>query len=46
MVLEYLPTFTPKMAQFCKYSSTMEHLGIERINSSATYFGHVYPLLK
>ena len=25
MVLEYLPTFTPKMAQFCRcaYSSTM-----------------------
>ena len=28
-----------------KYSSTMEHLGIERINSSATYFGYFYPLL-
>ena len=27
MVLEYLPTFTPKMTQLCKYSSTMEHLG-------------------
>ena len=29
MVLEYLPTFTPKSTSFVgKYSSTMEHLGI------------------
>ena len=30
MVLEYLPTFAPKITQFCRclYSSTMEHLGM------------------
>ena len=29
MVLEYLPTFTPKITQSCgKYTSTMEHLAI------------------
>ena len=27
MVLEDVPTFSPKMAQFGTYSSTMEHLG-------------------